>query len=288
MNLGLSTLELTGLVLSGEFALLAVLVPALLLRRRQQHVGVERADAARLLDSIEERTPTRREALSTIFTSTYALDGAELDAKVDEFIAREQAFYQVMTSVYLERDSSRLRELPDELTKLIAPWLRLTPRNTVAAADLAVLASTNADLAAELADTQRSMQALMDEYTAAFARERTAGAERSDAGPAHSPAAVQPAPASAAAALAAAAGAAATPVAAAQTQAAVPDEFDEIAGLLAAVTAESDLETRAVEAQLTMSVVPAAAATASGAADIIDVSVDPDEVTADAAREAAA
>lgn len=243
MSLALSTLELTGLVLSGEFALVALVVPAMLLARRQQHQAVEQADAEQLLDSVEERAPTRREALSTIFTSTYALEGAELEAKVDEFIAREQAFYQVMTSVYLERDSSRLQELPDELTKLIAPWLRLTPRNTVAAAELAVLASTNAGLVSELADTQRSMQELMDEYTAAFERERAASA----------PAQTAAAPP---ATVVAVRGVAAPAEAPAEDQ--EPDEFDAIAGLLEAVTATLD---------------------ADAAGDVIDVSIDADDGT---------
>lgn len=244
MSLALSTLELTALVLSGEFALVALVVPAMLLARRQQHQTVEQADAEQLLDSVEERAPTRREALSTIFTSTYALEGAELEAKVDEFIAREQAFYQVMTSVYLERDSSRLQELPDELTKLIAPWLRLTPRNTVAAAELAVLASTNAGLVSELADTQRSMQELMEEYTAAFERERAASA----------PARTAAAPAAPPAAVAAARGVTAPAEAPADDH--ESDEFDAIAGLLEAVTADLD---------------------AHAAVDVIDVSIDADD-----------
>ena len=279
MNLGLTTLELTGLVLSSEFALIALLVPALLQRRHQQHQGVERADAEQLLDDVEARTPTRREALSTIFTSTYALDGAELEAKVDEFIAREQAFYQVMTSVYLERDSRRLQELPDELTKLIAPWLRLTPRNTVAAADLTALASANADLESELADTRHSMQALLDEYTAAFERERAASAPARSAAsppaPARVAAVAAPAPAPAAA------DRPAMPAASVEAQGHEPDEFDAIAGLFEAVTAELDTDAAAVPADAVI--------------DIIDVSIDPDEVataedldSAPAARDAAA
>lgn len=171
----LTTLELTGLVLSAEFALVACIVPALLWRRGRRQVATEQGDAQRLLDGVESAAPTRREALSTIFATTYQLEGEDLDARVDEFISREQAFYEVMTSVYLERDSSRLKEIPEELTKVISPWIRLTPRNTVARTEVDSLEATNSELSdrnaalsAELERTRTSMDELMQEYLKAY------------------------------------------------------------------------------------------------------------------------
>ena len=175
MNLPLTTLELALAILCAEFALVALAVPVVLLRRERRRAAgeaasaVSAADAAQeLMEDVEEAEPARREALATIFASTYNLDEAEVAGRVDEFIAREQAFYQVMTSVYLERDSARLKEIPEELTKVISPWIRMTPNNMVDAAEVDVLTESNTALGAELEETRRSMDELMAEYMKAF------------------------------------------------------------------------------------------------------------------------
>jgi uncharacterized membrane-anchored protein YhcB (DUF1043 family) len=179
----LTTLELAGLVLSAEFALVACVVPALLWRRGRRQATTEQGDAQRMLDGVESAVPTRREALATIFATTYQLEGEDLDARIDEFIGREQAFYEVMTSVYLERDSSRLKEIPEELTKVISPWIRLTPRNAVDRAEVDPLEATNSELsdrnaklAAELERTRASMDELMQEYLRAYRKGETVAA----------------------------------------------------------------------------------------------------------------
>lgn len=172
MNAGLTALEMAGLILSGEFALVAFVVPALLLRHQRRQVSADTVATETLLGAVEAKAPSRREALATIFSTTYQLQGEELDARIDEFVAREQAFYQVMTRVYLERDGDSLQALPEELTKVISPWLRLTPRNMVDSASLSTLATTNAELSAELDETKRSMADLMHEYMRAFDKGR--------------------------------------------------------------------------------------------------------------------
>lgn len=169
----MTALELAGLVLSFEFALIACVLPAWLLRGRSRQSAVEQADARDMLETVEQGEPSRREALSTIFESTYQLEEDELESRVDEFIAREQAFYQVMTSVYLERDSSRLKEIPAELTKVISPWIRMTPQGggDADADAVANLAEANNELSAELERTRQSMDELMQEYLKAFDKE---------------------------------------------------------------------------------------------------------------------
>jgi len=164
----LTTLELAGLILATEFALVACLVPAWLLRRTRRLETLEAHGAQRLLDDVERAEPNRREALETVFATAYNLEADELGARVDEFIAREQAFYQVMTSVYLERDSRRLEEIPAELTKVIAPWLRMTPKNMIDAGALETLEAENTALSAELDQTRGHMEELMREYLKAF------------------------------------------------------------------------------------------------------------------------
>ncbi len=176
MSAGLTALEVAGLVLSSEFALIAIAVPAWLLRRQHRQISsqikVDTVATQTLLEAVEAKAPSRRDALSTIFATTYQMQGQELDAKVDEFVAREQAFYQVMTRVYLERDGDSLQAIPEELTKVISPWLRLTPRNMVDSATFSALESTNAELSTELDETKRSMADLMNEYMRAFDKGR--------------------------------------------------------------------------------------------------------------------
>ncbi len=177
----MSALGLAALILAGEAMLAAWIVPAVVLRRRRRVAVVEQADAQSMIEQVSEAEPSRRDALATIFSSTYQLEGEELEQRVEEFISREQAFYQVMTSVYLERDSARLKEIPEELTKVISPWLRMTPRAGADADSLAELESEKAALSEELDETRRNMDELMAEYRAAFDK-AAALEERSAAG----------------------------------------------------------------------------------------------------------
>ena len=168
MSMGWTSLELAALLLAVEFALLAWLGPILMLRRSRQEAASEETQASALLDDVVNKEPSRRDALATIFASTYQLEGDELDGKINEFVEREQAFYEVMTSVYLDRDGQRLHEIPDELTKLISPWIRMTPNNMVDKASLDDLANENDALNSELDETKRNMDELMAEYQGAF------------------------------------------------------------------------------------------------------------------------
>ncbi len=176
----LTTLEIAALIVALEFAVLAWAGPVLLLRRRTRSASAEAEGAATLLAEVENKMPSRREALTTIFASTYQLEGDELEAKIEEFVEREQAFYQVMTSVYLDRDPERLKEIPEELTKVISPWIRMTPKNMVDASSLDELATANSALNAELDETKRSMDELMAEYVAAFNKAEKLAAEQAE------------------------------------------------------------------------------------------------------------
>lgn len=182
--MSLSTLGFAALVLAVEASLLAWLVPAFLLRRSRRAgtaaAAAEQAGVSEMFEDVEGQEPARREALSTIFATTYNMAGEALERRVDEFLEREQAFYQVMTSVYLERDPERLKEIPEELTKVVSPWVRLTPENVVGADAVEDLEARNETLQSELDQTRKSMDELMAEYTAAFERARAAEARAGD------------------------------------------------------------------------------------------------------------
>lgn len=168
MIVDLTALELAGLVLSAEFALVACAVPAALLARERRRTRDAAAQAAQLLAETTADAPTRHEALSDVFSNAFQLEGDDLDARVGEFVAREQAFYRAMTSVYLDRDECRLAEIPAQLTSVVAPWIDLAASAATPAVETEDLAAVNASLSAELDRTREHLESLLREYAKAF------------------------------------------------------------------------------------------------------------------------
>lgn len=166
----MSALELGSLILAVEFALVAWAILFFLLRRQRQRLESDHAHANSAVAQIETADVARRAALTSLFESSYRMPDDELAAKVDEYVAREQAFYKVMLSLYLERDGARLKDIPEELTKVLTPWANLKPHGLVPASDLDHLESEKAQLAAELDSTKHTLDELMNEYAAAFSR----------------------------------------------------------------------------------------------------------------------
>ncbi|AFL73149.1 hypothetical protein [Thiocystis violascens] len=166
----MSALELGSLILAVEFALVAWAILFLLLRRQRQRLESDHAHANTAVAQIETTDVSRRAALTSLFESSYRMPSDELAAKVDEYVAREQAFYKVMLSLYLERDGARLKDIPEELTKVLTPWANLKPHGMVPADDLDQLESEKAQLSAELDTTKHTLDELMNEYAAAFSR----------------------------------------------------------------------------------------------------------------------
>lgn len=165
----MSLVELTGLVLAAEFAFVAL---ALFFFMRRQHrvtqVTTHHAVQA-ASEHLAAQESSRRENLKRVFATTYHLQGQTLEKRVEEFIAREQAFYNLMLKIYLERDGAKLKELPDELLKVVVPWVELAP-NAAPDQAAAALRQENARLAAELDRTKETIVQLLHEYDAAFAR----------------------------------------------------------------------------------------------------------------------
>ncbi|WP_157726306.1 hypothetical protein [Imhoffiella purpurea] len=93
---------------------------------------------------------------------------------MDEYIDREKAFYNAMLSLYLERDGEKLKEMPVELTKVLAPWAHMTPSGMVHASEIGSLEEEKAALASELQSTKQTLEDLMEEYMAAFDKNQEA------------------------------------------------------------------------------------------------------------------
>ena len=165
-----TTLELALAVLSAEFALLAIIFAALLWRGGRQRQAAAVATVSALVSNVTQAEAPRREALLAVLHDTYKFDGGQAERVVSDFIEREQAFYNMLIGVHLGRGGKTLADVPAEVTRLVAPWLRLTPKNAVDEAAVVALESQNTALNAELAETKLVLDDLMNEYSAAFVR----------------------------------------------------------------------------------------------------------------------
>ncbi|MBI2799648.1 MAG: hypothetical protein HYX63_05085 [Gammaproteobacteria bacterium] len=167
-----TALELSLLVLTLEFALIAIAIVGFTLHGGRRTQAVQITAATSLVTKVEATEAARRDALSAIFRDTYNFDAAESERVVTDFIERERAFYNAMIGVHLGRGGKSLDDVPAELTKVIAPWLRLTPKNMINADAVQALENANSMLNQELTSTKRVLDELMEEYNAAFHKEQ--------------------------------------------------------------------------------------------------------------------
>ena len=176
-----SSLDLALLILVVEFGVLCAVI--LFKTRKSERVQQETAVAAvtGLVGAVERSEDTRKEALRTTLQEIYKVDATEADGMVEEFVEREHAFYNAVIGIHLGRSGKSLSDLPSEVTRLIAPWLRLTPRGQIDASEVSALADQNSALSTELGETRQVLERLMAEYNAAFSREQAARQATTDA-----------------------------------------------------------------------------------------------------------
>ncbi len=171
----MSELELASLILAGEFALISWLILFLFLRRQHQRQREDHVHAGAVREHIEAHELTHREALTRLFENTYGLTGEALSDKVNEYLARERAFYNVMLNLYLNRDGAKLKEIPAELAKVVKPWAEIAEMpqaGMVSASAVLHLEDEKTQLAKELEQTKETLEQLMQEYMAAFKKDQ--------------------------------------------------------------------------------------------------------------------
>ncbi|NEV62059.1 hypothetical protein [Thiorhodococcus minor] len=192
----MTTLEISALVLAGEFAIVAWVILFITMRHQHKRIHEDHAHAGAVMRRLETDEFSRRDALTNLFETTYHLEGDDLAAKVDEYVAREKAFYNAMLSLYLSRDGAKLKQIPEELTKVLTPWVEMTPTGMIEASEVNDLENEKAALATELASTKDTLEQLMDEYMAAFKKdqEEAAAAEAPAPEPVQTPEPEAPAP----------------------------------------------------------------------------------------------
>jgi len=166
-------LELALLVLSVEFALLSAGLCFVLLHGGKRQEQSSMASVSSLVTSVEQAHSPRREALLTVLRETYRFDDDKAEKVVSDFIEREHAFYNALIGVHLGRGGKTLADVPAEVTRLVAPWLRLTPKPVIDDSEVEALQTQNQTLTHQLAETKDVLDELMNEYNAAFLRGRT-------------------------------------------------------------------------------------------------------------------
>jgi hypothetical protein len=167
-----TSLELALIILSVEFALLALGLTFYLRRGSNDQRAAAVDSVTTLVGTVERTEKHRRDALLTTMQEIYRMEPDEAERVVSDFIERERAFYNALIGVHLGRTGKTLADVPSEVTKLVAPWLRVTPRGQVDESEMVALQDTNSALEMELADTKKVLDSLMAEYSAAFNRQQ--------------------------------------------------------------------------------------------------------------------
>lgn len=163
-----TSLELALLILSVEFGLLAVAITFFSYRGTRSAEAESTAEASELVSKISNTEEARRTALETVFRDKYQFEGDELTEAVDEFMAREKAFYNAVVGAFLGRGKNKISDLNDELTKVVAPWISITPKKMVDADTAQALAAQKSELESELGETKQVLEKMISEYNRAF------------------------------------------------------------------------------------------------------------------------
>ena len=167
-----TSLELALLLLCCEFALLAATYVWFQRRRERRQETTAVADITSLVTNVERTETQRRTALLATMQEIYRFGPEEAERVVSDFIERERAFYNALIGVHLGRGGKSLVDVPAEITKLVAPWLRITPQGQVDVSKVVGLQDANSALSDELADTKKVLDSLMVEYSAAFRKQQ--------------------------------------------------------------------------------------------------------------------
>ncbi len=168
-----TSLEVAFLILAVEFGLLAIAISIFLYRGARTAEAETAADATELVSKVSNTEDSRRTALETIFRDKYQYEGDELKSAVDEFMEREKAFYNAVVGAFLGRGKSKISDLNNELTKVVAPWISITPKKMLDADAAESLVAEKSGLEEELEETKQVLEKLIKEYNNAFRTELT-------------------------------------------------------------------------------------------------------------------
>ncbi len=167
----MTSLEIALLVLTIEFALIALVILFRSYRSMRQSETKATTDATELVKRVSDAQESRRLALGAVFKEKYQYDGDELTKTVEEFMQRERVFYNAVTSIFLDQGEKKLSDLNRELIKVIAPWISITPKNMVDSSEVDSLSADNSRLESELREAKGVLEEMIEEYNRTFHEE---------------------------------------------------------------------------------------------------------------------
>jgi len=163
-----TSLETALLILTVEFAFLAAAIAFFSYRGARTAEAETVADATSLVSKVSSTEDSRRTALETVFKEKYQYEGDELGEAVEEFMQREKAFYNAVVGAFLGRGKNKISDLSDELTKVVAPWISITPKKMLDAGSAESLVAEKSQLETELGETKQVLEKMISEYNRAF------------------------------------------------------------------------------------------------------------------------
>jgi len=163
-----TSLETALLILTVEFAFLAAAIAFFSYRGARTAEAETVADATSLVSKVSSTEDSRRTALETVFKEKYQYEGDELGEAVEEFMQREKAFYNAVVGAFLGRGKNKISDLSDELTKVVAPWISITPKKMLDAGSAESLVAEKSQLETELGETKQVLEEMISEYNRAF------------------------------------------------------------------------------------------------------------------------
>ena len=152
--------ELAYLILMVEFALVALGMGIALMRARQAPPSQTAPTAA---VSGPTTLDARRAALLGVLHDNYQLSTEEGAEVLRDLVEREHAFYTALLAVHLKRGNQPLEDVPRDVVRTVAPWLRIPSLvGDANAVDIATIA------AAQHAQSADMLDELMLDYRATF------------------------------------------------------------------------------------------------------------------------
>ncbi len=163
-----TSLEAAFLILAVEFGIIATVITFFAYRGARTVEAKSTEQATELVSKVSNTEDARSLALQTVFKEKYQFEGDELTAVVDEFMQREKAFYNAVVGAFLGRGTTKISDLNDELTKVVAPWISITPKNMVDKGTAESLEQAKSQAETELCETKQVLEKMMAEYNRAF------------------------------------------------------------------------------------------------------------------------
>lgn len=118
----MSQMQWLYMILLGELVVILALVLAIVLIVGMRRRGRDRQAAATLASRVKQGEPEREKLLRKELSERLGLEGPALDAKIQQLLSAEQAFYEQLMLLYVKRDTELAKRLPERVDDLVRPY----------------------------------------------------------------------------------------------------------------------------------------------------------------------